>query len=318
MELRTLRSFLAVAREGNVTRAARSLHITQPALSRQLAELERELGCELLLRESRGVTLTDEGMLLRKRAEEIVLLADRTEQEIRSPEADIEGDVWVGGGETRAMVLIADVAQELSLRYPGLRLRLHSGNADDVIERVEKGLLDFGLIIGREPQAQYDSLQLPWQDRWGVLMRRDDPLAGCASLTTEDLRGRRLIVSSQGAEPAHGEGTGLRLLGREGFDVVATYTLAYNASLMVERGLGICVSFDQLIYAGEDSPFAFVPLTDLPTQGSRLIWKRYQPLSRACDTFLHALRSRCEQEQEVEAEGAVRAEDGSLEAEELL
>ena len=113
MELRTLRSFLAVAREGNVTRAARSLHITQPALSRQLAELERELGCELLIRESRGVTLTDEGMLLRKRAEEIVLLADRAELEIRSPEADIQGDVWIGGGESRGMALLAEAAVEL-------------------------------------------------------------------------------------------------------------------------------------------------------------------------------------------------------------
>ncbi len=293
MELRTLRSFLAVAREGNVTRAARSLHITQPALSRQLAELERELGCELLIRESRGVTLTDEGMLLRKRAEEIVLLADRAELEIRSPEADIQGDVWIGGGESRGMALLADAAVELSERYPGIRLRVHSGNADDVIERVEKGLLDFGVIMGREPLRHYDSIELPWEDQWGVIVRRDDPLAQRESVTMQDLYGCRLIVSSQGATPASEEDATLGLFGREGYDVVATYTLAYNASLMVERGLGVCVSLDQLIYTGEDSPLAFVPLSDLPPLRSRLIWKRYQPLSRACDVFLRTLRARC-------------------------
>ena len=293
MELRTLRSFLAVAREGNVTRAARSLHITQPALSRQLSDLEREFGCELLIRESRGVALTDAGMLLRKRAEEIVLLADRAELEMRSPEANIEGDVWVGGGETRAMGAVAEAAVALAKRHPGIHLRLHSGNADDVIERVGKGLLDFGLIIGREPPSQHDFLDLPWEDRWGVLVRKDDPLAQCKELTVDDIRDQRLIVSSQGATPTEEGSSGLRFLGREGFDVVATYTLAYNASLMVERGLGICVTFDGLIYAGEGSALAFVPLTDLTPQRSRLIWKRYQPLSRACDAFLREIRTHC-------------------------
>lgn len=293
MELRTLRSFLAVAREGNVTRAARTLHITQPALSRQLAELERELGCELLIRESRGVTLTDEGLLLRKRAEEIVSLADRAELEIRSPDADIAGDVWIGAGESRALELVARTMVRIIDTHPGVQLRLHSGNADDVIERVDKGLLDFGIIFGREPQRRHNALRLPHEDRWGVLMRRDDPLATRSQLDLDDLRDRKVLASGQGITPAS-EGDPLSaLFGREGFSVAATFTLLYNASLLVEQGVGVAVTFDGIVATGEGTPFAFVPLTELPPVPCHLIWKRYQPLSRACELFLRSLRDAC-------------------------
>lgn len=285
-----LRSFLAVAREGNVTRAATSLHITQPALSRQLAELERELGRELVVREPRGVSLTDEGVHLRRRAEEIVELADRTELEMRSPAALIEGDVWVGGGETRAMSLVAKAAARMADEHPGVRIRLHSGNADDVIERIDRGLLDFGLVIGREPERRHESLELPWEDRWVVLMRRDDPLASCESLTTENLRGQRLIVSAQQATQTEEGSSGLSFLGREGYDVAATFTLLYNASLMVEEGLGMAVTFEGIVRTGEGTPFAVVPLTDLVPQRSRLFWKRFQPLTRASELFLKTMR----------------------------
>lgn len=291
MELKTLRSFLAVAREGNVTRAARSLHITQPALSRQLADLERDLGCELLVREARGVTLTEEGVLLRKRAEEIVSLADRAELELRTPAAEVAGDVWVGGGESQVVGLIAEVAAQLTTDHPGIRLRLYSGNGNDVMERVDKGLLDFGLVMGREIGNAYEAVDMPWQDRWGVLMRRDDPLADRPSLVLDDVRHRRLIVSSQSTAGSDGN---LSFFDEEGFDVVATYTLLFNASLLVEQGVGIAVCFDGIVPAGEGTPYAFVPLTDLPTVGSRLLWKRYQPLSRASEVFLQALRKRSE------------------------
>lgn len=294
MELRTLRSFLSVAREGNVTRAARSLHITQPALSRQLSELERELGCELLVRESRGVTLTDAGMLLRKRAEEIVSLADRTELEMRAPTAEVEGDVWVGGGESRAMELVAQVAAQLGVEQPKLRLRVHSGNRDDVTERVDKGLLDFGVVFGEEPESRHEWLSLPWKDRWGVLVRADDPLAGRQEVALDELRDRRVIASGQSSREVSKDDPTIMLLGREGFDVVATYTLLYNASLLVEQGVGIAVSFDGIVPAGEGTPFAFVPFADMAPVNSYLMWKRYQPLSRACDVFLRAMRARCQ------------------------
>ena len=290
MELKTLRSFLAVAREGNVTRAARSLHITQPALSRQLADLERDLGCELLVREARGVTLTEEGVLLRKRAEEIVSLADRAELELRTPTAEVAGDVWIGGGESQVVGLIAEVASQLAADHPGIRLRLYSGNGNDVLERVDKGLLDFGLVMGHEPTSAYESIDMPWQDRWGVLMRRDDPLARRDSLTLDDVRERRLIVSSQSTT---GSDATLTFFSDEGYDIVATYTLLFNASLLVGQGVGIAICFDGIVPAGEGTAYAFVPLVDLPTVGSRLMWKRYQPLSRASEVFLRALRERC-------------------------
>lgn len=291
MELKTLRSFLAVAREGNVTRAARSLHITQPALSRQLAELERELGCELLVREARGVTLTDEGVLLRKRAEEIVSLADRTELEIRTPAAQVEGDVWIGGGESQVVGIIAEVAAQLAEEHPGIRLHLYSGNGNDVLERVDKGLLDFGLIMGHEPDSAHDSIEIPWADHWGLLMRRDDPFASRASLTLDDLRERRLIVSSQSTA---GSSLTSSFFEDEDFDIVATYTLLFNASLLVERGVGAAVCLDGIVRTGDGTPFAIVPIEGMPEVGSRLLWKRYQSLSRACEVFLRAVHRQCD------------------------
>lgn len=293
MELRTLRSFLAVAQEGNVTRAARQLHITQPALSRQLSELEREMGCELLVRESRGVTLTEQGMLLRKRADEIVSLADRAERELRAPSAEVEGDVWVGGGESRAMAHIAQVAMAIAAKHPGVCLHIHSGNGTDVIERVDKGLLDFGIVFGDMPNRRYESLQLPHEDRWGVLMRRDHPLASKESLTLEDLRNERLVVSGEGSALAEGSPTMFQNLASNGFHIAATYTLLYNASLLVEAGMGLAVCFDGIVAAGEGTPFAYVPLADMSASSAHLIWKRFQPLSRACELFLHGMREVC-------------------------
>lgn len=294
MELRTLRSFLAVAREGNVTRAARQLHITQPALSRQLADLEREMGCELLIREPRGVTLTEEGMLLRKRADEIVSLADRTERELRSPASEVEGDVWVGGGESRAMELVAQVATRLEREHPGIRLHLHSGNGTDVTERIERGLLDFGVIFGADVDDRHEALLLPHEDRWGVLMRRDHPLACRDHVSLEELRGERLIASGESGEIAGYNPTMAERLASEGYDVAATYTLLYNGSLLVEAGMGTALCFEDIVAAGEGTPFAYVPLEDMPTVPARLIWKRYQPHSRACELFLRAMREACE------------------------
>ncbi len=292
MELRHLRYFLAAAREGNMTRAAVSCHVSQPALSRQLGDLERELGCELFVRESRGVTLTEEGMLLRKRAEEIVDLADRAELELRTDGAKIEGDVWVGAGESRVMDVVARAMARLGAEQPGVCLRLHSGNAEDVIERVDKGLLDFGVVIGHEVGRRFESLDLGWCDRWGVLMRQGHPLCERSSLTLEELAGERLIVSAQRHVDATDGGLFERVA-RQGISVVATYTLLYNASLLVERGVGVAICFGGIMAVGEGTPFAFVPLTDLPEVRAALVWKRFQPMSRAAQLFLRTIRDEC-------------------------
>ena len=295
MELRHLRYFLAVAREGNVTRAATALHVTQPTLSRQLADLEHELGRELLVRESRGVTLTDDGMLLRKRAEEIVALADRTEREMLADDSQVEGDVWVGSGESRTMELVARTMTRLATEHPGIKLHLPSGNASDVVERVDKGLLDFGIIIGRTPEARFESLELPSHERWGVLVLHDDPLAAKRVVTRDDLAGRRLIISNQPADGEDGLSHTERRLKQLGANVVATYTLLYNASLLVEQGFGIALCLDGIIACGEGTPFAFVPTDFQPNMRSHIIWKRFQPQSRAASTFLRELRRICEQ-----------------------
>ncbi len=291
MELRHLRYFLAVAREGNMTRAAASLHVTQPTLSRQLADLEQELGSELFVRESRGVALTDSGMLLRKRAEEIVALADRTEREMLADDAQVEGDIWIGGGETRTMALIARAMTTLTRAHPNVQLRLHSGNAEDVIERVDKGLLDFGLIIGREPERRFESMELPARERWGILLRADDPLATRDALTSRDLAGRGLIISDQLADPTR-RNERIEWIGAvPGARVVATYTLLYNASLLVEQGMGIALCLDGIVATGAGTPFAFVPTDLQPQTNTYLIWKRFVPLSRAAGAFLREMRA---------------------------
>ena len=293
MELRHLRYFLAVAREGNVTRAAASLHVTQPTLSRQLSDLEQELGRELLVRESRGVTLTDDGMLLRKRAEEIVALADRTEREMMADDSQVEGDVWVGGGETRTMELVARTMVAIAHDHPGVRLRLHSGNADDVIERVDKGLLDYGVIIGRNPESRFDSFELPTRERWGILVRNDDPLAEKSVVSMDDLASRRLIVSAQPADANQSMSEIEQLLGNLSGNVVSTYTLLYNASLLVEQGFGIALCLDGIVATGAGTPFTFVPTELQPAMQTYLIWKRFQPQSRAASLFLRELKQAC-------------------------
>lgn len=182
MELRVLRYFLAVAKEESITNAAKALNVTQPTLSKQLMDLEAELGKQLLIRGKRRTTLTEEGILLRKRAQEILELVDKTETEIAGSDEQISGDLYIGGGETAAMHLIAKVVSQMREAYPQVRFHFYSGNANDVTERLDKGLLDFGIIIGTAHIANYDYLQLPATDTWGLLMRKDSALALSLSL----------------------------------------------------------------------------------------------------------------------------------------
>ena len=190
MEIRVLRYFLAVAREESISRAAEYLHVTQPTLSRQLMELEDELGTRLFVRgkRNRSVILTDEGML-RRRAEEIVELTDKTEAEIHAKDEIISGDIYIGCGETDAMRLIAQTARDLQEDYPDICYHLFSGNADDVTERLDKGLLDFGILVGSANTEKYDYITLPATDVWGLLMRKDSPLAEKNAVRPEDLKG---------------------------------------------------------------------------------------------------------------------------------
>lgn len=177
MEIRVLRYFLAIARAGNITSAANLLHVTQPTLSRQIKDLEEELGQKLFVRKSHNVMLTPKGMLLRKRAEEIIDMVDKAQSEFRAMEDIVSGDIYVGGGETEAIKLVAQILKYLRERNPGIRYHLYSGNAEDVKDRLDKGLLDFGILIQPADISKYEYINIPAKDTWGVVMRKDSDLA---------------------------------------------------------------------------------------------------------------------------------------------
>ena len=290
MELRVLRYFLAVAREESISGAAEALHVTQPTLSRQMMELEEELGKTLFLRGKRKISLTEEGMFLRKRAQEIVTLVEKTESEFSAAEETISGDVHIGGGETDAMRLIARTAKELQAAYPRIRYHLYSGNGEDVSERLDKGLLDLGILVEPFDMKKYDSIQLPATDIWGVLMRKDSPLAEKEYIQPEDLWELPLLTSRQ----TMAQKELMAWLGREHEElhIVSTYNLIYNASLMVEEGLGYALSLDKLINTTGDSALCFRPLRPKLEVGLDIVWKKYQVFSPATAKFLERLQAK--------------------------
>lgn len=288
VELRHLRCFLMVAREGTISGAAAALHVSQPSLSRQMQELERDLGVRLFDRGSRRVTLTEPGMRLRRRAEEIVDLVGRTEDEFRLTADTLAGEVRVGGGETPAMGLLADVIAGFVDAYPLASFSLFSGNAESVSERLDSGRIDFGVFVGHADLSRYEFLQLPARDRWGAFMREDDPLAERDRVTPSDLAGRSLILSEQAS----------REMGAwfhrdlEDLDVVATYNLLYNAALLARRGVGVVVSLEGIVDTSEGSGLAFRPLEPAVSADVFIAWKRYQSFSPAAEAFLGEIRAR--------------------------
>ncbi|MFP7416023.1 LysR family transcriptional regulator [Priestia filamentosa] len=287
MELRVLRYFLTVAREGNITRAADFLHVTQPTLSRQLKELEQKLGKKLFIRSSHSIILTDEGILLRKRAEEIVDMVDKLEAEFSSMEETISGDVYIGGGETDAMRQIARVVKELQLNYPNIRYHLYSGNEEDVTDRLDRGLLDFGILIQPADLSRYNYINIPAKDVWGVVMRKDSPLAVKNTIQAVDLLNVPLICSRQAMKQTYSKNEFADWFG-EDFDklnVVTTYNLAYNAAIMVEEGLGYAITLDKIVDTSSDSNLCFKPLEPRLESGLNIVWKKHQVFSIAANMF---------------------------------
>lgn len=287
MELRVLQYFLAVAREQNISAAAQSLHLTQPTLSRQLKELEEELGKQLLIRGNRKLTLTEEGMLLRKRAEEILELVDRTEKEVTQANTTISGDIYIGTGETDGVREIARIAHQIQERYPGILFHMVSGDAVDVCDRLYKGLLDFGILLGDLDKNRYPFVELPMRDTWGVLMRRDSPPAQQEAVSPQDLWDKPLIFSRQVDNKS-----GLyRWLGRDPSTLrtVATYNLIYNASLMVDEGMGYAFTLDKLVNTA-GSNLCFRPLSPRLELRMYLVWKKSRGFSKAAEVFLAHLQ----------------------------
>lgn len=292
MELRVLGYFLAVAREQSIARAAESLHLSQPTLSTQIKALEEELGKQLLIRGSKGtrkVTLTEEGMILRKRAEEILSLVQKTEREISFSDEMIVGDVCIGTGETDAVRFIARAAKELYASYPGIHYHISSGNSDFVSEQLDKGLIDFGIIFGNVDHAKYNSIELPFRDIWGVLMKKDSALAAKEVIQPEDLWDKPLIISNQ--DDSKGTLTAWFKKELSELEIVATYNLLFNASLMVEEGLGYAIGLDKIINTTGNNTLCFRPLSPQMEAGMHIIWKKYQVFSKASEKFIEKLKS---------------------------
>lgn len=287
MELRVLQYFLAVTREQSILGAAESLHLSQPTLSRQLKDLEEELGKQLFLRSNRKITLTKEGIILRRRAEEILELVKKAKKEISFSDELIAGDITVGAGETDGVRLLAKVVGALRAEYPLIHFHVISGDRALVTEYLDQGLIDFGLLFSDVDTSKYNFLELPFTDSFGVLMRRDSPLAIKDVILQEDLWDKPLLISRQSLQ----DRAVPKMLGRDEADlnIIASYNLLYNASLMVSEGLGYAVCFDKIINT-KGTNLCFRPLSPKYENNACLAWKKHQIFTKSAEKFLAALQ----------------------------
>lgn len=281
MEIRELRYFLAVAREENITRAAQSLHIAQPSLSKQLMELEKKLDKQLLIRGKKKITLTEEGAILRKRAEEIVELVEKTEHEISYDFEELSGDIYIGGSASET---ILSVAADLRREYPGVRFHFYSGDAQDVSERLNHGSLDFAVMLEPVDNIKYEFVSLPDCSQWGVLMNKSDALAAKKALTNEDIKSIPLIMHQRIGlqnEIAHWAGTST-----ESLNIAATYNVVHGSPIpFVKHGLGYFLTARYLLAPKLDTDVCFLPLEpELPTRLA-LVWKKHAVFSKVAEAF---------------------------------
>lgn len=287
LEIQVLRNFLAVAREGNITNAANHIHIAQPSLSRQIKNLEDELGQKLFIRGSHSVSLTPEGMILRKRAEDVIAMVDKIEDEFYTMGDSISGDIHIGGGETYVFRYIVDILKNLQKDYPNIHYHLYSGNAAEVTERLDKGLLDFGLLMQPADLTKYNCINLPEKDIWGVVMRTDSPLAEKDVITFEDLAGLPLICSRQSIQKIEGNTFVEWFAGKlEQMNIIATFSLVYNAVFMVQQGMGYMITVDHLANTSVNPNLCFRPLSPVVEAGLAIVWKKYQVFSAPAEKLL--------------------------------
>mgnify|MGYP004484620583 CR=1 FL=1 len=281
MELRVLRYFLTVAREENITRAAELLHVSQPAVSRQLAQLEDELGVKLFVRSNHHITLTENGLMLRRRAQEIVELAEKTKRDFRQHTAELTGEIAIGSGELRSFSTLGAVLADFSMQHPQVRYTLFSGNADHIKEKIENGTLDMGLLSMPVDLSKYDFLRFPVTEEYGVLVRADSPLTEKKLIAPDDLADvplmlpERMLVRS---ELANWFGD---LYDR--LNIRLTYNLVYNAAMLVRQGMGaaLCLRLDCTY-----DDLVFVPISLTLETGSALVWKKHQAHSPAVSALI--------------------------------
>ncbi len=283
MDIKVMECYLAVTREGNISAAAEALHVSQPALSRQMKDLEEELGVKLFERGRRRITLTEEGMILRRRADEMVRLMQITESEISAVKNNLSGEVHIGAGESLAFHHLSRVAGKIHKDYPEVRFRITSGDTADLLEQLNGGLIDVALIFTDYDHSLYRGIRLPNEDKLGVLMRRDDPLSQKKTINAKDLKGRPVIIPRAAEDLLTSDPILAEL------NIVTIYNLIYNASLFVEDGVGYAIGFDGLINTTGDSPLIFRPLENLITQPGTVIWKKYDVFPPAVNIFLDVL-----------------------------
>lgn len=288
MEIRVLRYFLEIAREGSITRAAERLHLSQPTISRQMKDLEQELGKKLFRRGSSSVSLTSEGMLLRKRAEDILDMVDKTTDEFKALDEITGGEVRIGCAESHQIKYLARVLKKFQKQYALFRYHLSSGNTEQVTERLDRGLFDFAVIVEPPDLSRYNYLEVPSKDTWGVVMRKDSPLAQKERIRVEDLRGLPLICSEQSMREDIP-----RWCGEKADEMLfsGSINLFYNGSVMVKEGLGYMLVFEHLADTGADSALCFRPLEPLLETKMYIIWKKYQIFTPIAERLLEMLKA---------------------------
>lgn len=291
MEFRVLEYFLAIAREGSFSKAAKQLHITQPTLSRQISDLEKEIGKVLFIRGKKQVSLTEDGVFLFNRAKEIVSLKDKTLIEFSKNDDNVYGDVYIGGGESLGMSLIAKTIKLTQDKYPNIRFHIFSGNAESVVEKLERGLIDFGILINSCVTDKYEHIKLGVCDQLGVLMRKDDVLANKNAISISDITNKPLIVSAQES---------LENIAKNNYEfneltkkAICTYNLLYNASLLVREKVGYCICIDNIINT-KGSDLIFKPLEPRIDVKLILVYKKYNIFSKAASIFLDLLKQEIE------------------------
>ena len=288
MELRVLKYFLEAARLGNITKAAENLNVTQPTMSRQIKDLEWELGEKLFERTNYAIRLTPAGELLRERAEDILSMADKTMQDFKALKADeISGDIAIACAESRNISFLAKCILHLKKKHPRIRYHLYAGDSERVLEKLYKGLFDFAVIVENVDVEKYNSLTVHAVDRWGVVMRRDCQLAKRDFIEPGDLIDKPLMVSRQALSADlpkwFGDDTA-------NLNVVATLDLTYNGSVLAREGVGYLLTFDGLVDTSADSPLCFKPLMPELTTNMYVVWRRKQQFTRAGEVFLETIK----------------------------